>query len=202
MNSATEHLETIAETALFYPCSGNDLEVPVKLFASVIADFYFVDLNRPEHPDLSGFARLLRRAQPNKYCIRDVFIHDASNHEFRVHRCQSCAKEFLNRLPELGVFFFRGDYPVEGEGSSGVLWLGGRLFSQILTHLIPGGLVVTDGSNPGCGGPAQLSRFYDNDDIRKDAVARSEPFEHGGRRFTCIAYVGQKNGPTLIWRVD
>ena len=35
--------EEIKDTTLFYPCSGNDLVVPVQLFAPFVTDFWFVD---------------------------------------------------------------------------------------------------------------------------------------------------------------
>ena len=107
----------------------------------------------------------------------------------------------LDKLPKLGVFFFRGDNPVHGEGSSGILWLGGDLFSRVLKLLIPGGLVVTDGSNPGPHGPKPLSAFYRKRNIGPRAIEKAVPFEYQDRRFTCIGYAGEKNGPTLIWHV-
>lgn len=36
-------LPYIENTALFYPCSGNDLVVPIQLFAPSVTDFWFVD---------------------------------------------------------------------------------------------------------------------------------------------------------------
>ncbi|MEI6208855.1 MAG: hypothetical protein WCP20_18915 [Desulfuromonadales bacterium] len=35
--------ETIKGTSLFYPCSGNDMLVPVQLFSPHVTDFWFVD---------------------------------------------------------------------------------------------------------------------------------------------------------------
>lgn len=107
----------------------------------------------------------------------------------------------LDELPELGVFFFRGDNPVEGENSSCVLWLGGDLFSRVLTRLVVGGLVVTDGSNPGPNGPKRLGDFYHNRMVGSAASSVALPFDYGGRKFTCVGYAGEKNGPTLIWQV-
>jgi hypothetical protein len=89
---------------------------------------------------------------------------------------------------------------VNGEGSSGVLWLGGELFSRVLELLVPSGLVVTDGSNPGPGGPESLSQFYLNRKIRDGAVLEAVQFEYQGREFECVGYVGEKYGPTLVWR--
>ena len=192
-----ETLGAIRNTALFYPCSGNDLGLPISLFAPVVSDFYFVDLRMPRLPDMRHMAR---RSTSRRDDHPDEFVHLASESVFRVHRWQRHAEESLDDVLALGVFFFRGDNPVQGEGSSGVLWLGGDLFTRVLSLLVPGGLVVTDGSNPGPNGPSQLSAFYHNRDVGRAAVSEATPFEYSGRAFTCIGYVGEKNGPTLVWR--
>lgn len=191
-------LEAIADTALFYPCCGQDLGLPIRLFASTLSDFYFVDIRKPRRPELYDFAEL----KPKSRVLpgTDTLLHRASGREFRLHRWQRRGEEVLSEIPKLGVFFFRGDNPVNGEGSSGVLWLGGELFSRVLALLIPGGLVVTDGSNPGPAGPAHLSDFYHNEQIRDGATSAAVPFDYRERKFSCVGYVGEKNGPTLIWR--
>ena len=183
----------------FYPCCGQDLGVPIRLFASAVSDFYFVDTRKPRRPDIHDVARLKASDRPIDHA--DAFVHLASGRDFRLHRKQDRAEAVLNALPKLGVFFFRGDNPVDGEGSSGILWLGGDLFSQVLKLLIPCGLVVTDGSKPGPHGPKPLSGFYHDRNIGHRAMEKAVPFEYQGRRFTCIGYAGEKNGPTLIWQV-
>jgi hypothetical protein len=191
------YLEGIADTALFYPCSGQDLDLPVRLFASAVSDFYFVDIRQPRRPRIDDVATL---ASGRHVSGTDTFVHRVSGRSFRLHRWERRAEDALSELPRLGVFFFRGDNPVDGEGSSGVLWLGEQLFSRILDLLIPGGLVVTDGSNLGPGGPKPLSKFYDDRQIRDIALSKATPFEYQGRQFQCVAYVGEKYGPTLVWR--
>ena len=37
------HLEKVQDTALFYPCSGDDLLVPIEIFSPYVTDFWFVD---------------------------------------------------------------------------------------------------------------------------------------------------------------
>lgn len=39
----SEALAAVEGTALFYPCSGNDLEVPIRLFSPFMTEFWFVD---------------------------------------------------------------------------------------------------------------------------------------------------------------
>jgi hypothetical protein len=62
--------------------------------------------------------------------------------------------------------------------------------------------VVTDGSNGGASVPENLSAFYHNYEIGRQAVSDAVPFEYQGRRFTCIDYAGERYGPTLIWKVE
>jgi len=199
MSLEPELLDAIADTALFYPGCGPDVMVPIQLFASVVSDFFFVDIKRPRCPALRDIAK--RKPKNGALATTDAFLHRVSNREFRIHRWERRGEEAIAELPRLGVFFFRGDNPVDGEGSSGVLWLGGELFSKILTLLVPGGLVVTDGSNPGPRGPVHLSDFYHNREIRDGAIRAAVPFDYDGRNFTCVGYVGERYGPTLVWRV-
>jgi len=37
---APEVLKAIVDTALFYPCCGQDLDLPIQLFASAVSDFF------------------------------------------------------------------------------------------------------------------------------------------------------------------
>ena len=60
--------------------------------------------------------------------------------------------------------------------------------------------MVTDGSNPGPDGPKPLSAFYHDRNIGHRAMEKAVSFGPQGRRFTCIGYAGEKNGPTLIWQ--
>ncbi|AGX88322.1 hypothetical protein [Candidatus Symbiobacter mobilis] len=48
-----KYLEPIQNTALFYPCSGNDLLIPIELFSPYITDYWFVDKGyfTPGHQD-------------------------------------------------------------------------------------------------------------------------------------------------------
>jgi hypothetical protein len=66
---------------------------------------------------------------------------------------------------------------------------------------VPGGLVVTDGSNCGHNGPTHLSKFYHNHQIQDRAMKEADPFCYHDRKFTCVVYIGEKYGPTLVWQV-
>ena len=195
-----EFLNPIADTALFYPCCGSDLLIPIELFASVITDFYFIDIKQPPPPKLDHIADYQTKSRLNSDTIYN-FLHRESMHKFRLHCWKQRGEDALSKLPKLGVFFYRGDNPVDGEGSSGVLWLGGGLFSQVLSLLVSSGLVVTDGSNCDSSGPTHLSDFYQNREIRDQAMKKAVPFDYLDRKFTCVGYAGEKYGPTLVWQV-
>ena len=38
-----EYLERVKDSVLYYPCSGNDLRVPIEMFSPYVTDFWFVD---------------------------------------------------------------------------------------------------------------------------------------------------------------
>ncbi len=196
MDLQPSYLDAIKNTSLFYPCCGSDLEVPLKRFAGVISNYYFVDIKMPRLPRLQELKITERSQETGVNCM----VHMPSGHEFRVHCWERRAEDVIEEIPNLGIFFFRGDNPVNGEGSSGILWLGGELFSRILRRLISGGLVVTDGSNPGLGGPIHLSDFYHDRKIGDGALSKAVAFKYQGRDFTCVDYIGERNGPTLVWQ--
>ena len=52
-----ETLNSVNNSTLFYPCSGNDLSVPIELFAPFITDFWFVDRGyfTPGHQDTKRY---------------------------------------------------------------------------------------------------------------------------------------------------
>ncbi|MDD5368145.1 MAG: hypothetical protein PHQ40_03590 [Anaerolineaceae bacterium] len=83
------------------------------------------------------------------------------------------------------------------------------LIYEVLEKTVDGGLIVTDGSmmelpiyphNP----YAELARFHCKNDSRgEQASDLMEPFiDLLGNQFTCIGYLGEGYGPTLIWKVD
>jgi hypothetical protein len=43
-NELNESLKAVEGTTLFYPCSGADLAVPIRLFSPAVSEFWFVDL--------------------------------------------------------------------------------------------------------------------------------------------------------------
>ncbi len=192
-------LHEVRGTALFYPCCGDDLEAPVGLFASVVGGFYFADIRPPRRLRIREVGAIPLRRDPATDVER--YRHRASSNEFELHRWTLPGEDAFARLPSLGVFSHRGDTLADGEGSSGVPWLGRAWLTTILARLVRGGFLVTDGSNRPPDGPAELSRFHGNPRIEAQAVREARPFEFAGRLLTCVGYAGDRYGPTLVWRV-
>lgn len=137
------------------------------------------------------------------------YVHIESDQEILIHRRSGYGTGALHhQIESLSVFFYRGDS--SGEGGSGTLWLQGRshrraLIGEVLQKLVPGGLVVTDGSNcPRRGNPyAEFARFHNNHSIEAEATAQVKSFfDKHGRYMTCVGYVGERYGPTLVWQVS
>ena len=196
MNPA--QLQLIEGAALFYPCCGQDLETPIRLFASAIAEFHFADVRRPRR--LGHAVADPLSVQGGRITGRDRFRDRASRAEFDVYRLERRGEDAFAEIRPLGVFFHRGDTLAKGEGSSGVPWLGREWLGKILGTLVPGGFVVTDGSNRPMDGPPELSEFHGNREIGARAVGQARPFELAGRTLSCVGYAGERRGPTLIWQ--
>ena len=130
----------------------------------------------------------------------DRFRHRISGNEFDLYRWGRRGEDAFEDIPRLGVFFHRGDTLANGEGSSGVPWLGSEWLTHILVKLVPGGFLVTDGSNSPTDGPSEFRAFHGNQTIGSRAVDEAKPFEFRGRFLSCVGYAGERYGPTLIWR--
>ena len=107
------------------------------------------------------------------------------------------AVEALRQIESFSIFFFRRDCPTEGEGSSGIPFLGDTLFKRVLAKLSPDGLVVTDGA--GMIGPAAQSALW-TAPREPDPVGRC--FESFGRRFRCVRVLSRDRTPTLVWQSE
>lgn len=166
------NLELLQDKSLFYPCSGNDLLTPIKIFAPYITDFWFVDCayfsmgapadkslpvlqNNPNfqfiHKSIDGPAGWPRENKNITPCIlTETYKHIASGREIRIHRRRGYGFSALKnetRLTNLGVFFYRGDS--QGEGGSGNMWLSPEHLEEALKKIADNGLLVLDGSDGG-----------------------------------------------------
>lgn len=139
--------------------------------------------------------------------LTETYHHSPSGREFVVIRSNDDARRAFDGLNDpLGVFFYRGDSL--GEGGSGILWNDAALMERVMGKLVNGGLLVTDGSNPGEGDHRSVSRHAPLLAAREiqtaahalDMIGRTFK-SFVGRRLTCIGYAGQRYGATLIWQV-
>jgi hypothetical protein len=109
-----------------------------------------------------------------------------------------------NDIPEISVFFYRGDSP--GEGGSGNHWLNQPHINSVLDKMVNHGLIVTDGSQT-CGSK-QYAKFATFHTFRGKPEGfetyinnRETFFDIQGNMFECIGYAGHRYGPTLIWKL-
>lgn len=139
--------------------------------------------------------------------LTETYHHNPSGREFRVIRSNDDARRAFDGLSDpLGVFFYRGDSL--GEGGSGILWNDAPLLERVMGKLVNGGLLVTDGSNPGEGNHRSFSQhapLLSACAVRTAKHAREKIgysfTDFVGRRLKCIGYAGQRYGATLIWQV-
>jgi hypothetical protein len=233
-----ESLKRIEGTTLFYPCSGEDVFVPLRIFSPTVSDFWFVDVayfrndvaycwkGKPadqvkgvlsaDHAyklveqTIEGLptAGMEIRTSPNtgkcyehlEPCVlTETYYHARTGKSVKVHRRRgfgACA--FDRVISSLGVFFYRGDS--EGDGGSGYHWLWPQSLRAVLGKLVSGGLIVTDGSQHDSRKYRELWKHH-RTEVGKEAMQSVKPFTRDGCSFTCVGYVGQRYGPTLIWRV-
>jgi hypothetical protein len=112
-----------------------------------------------------------------------------------------------NQFPEksLGVFMHRGDSM--GEGGSGVFFLDNRkarygacrnLLDTLLARLADKALIISDGSNS----KIVQTRIFHNKSVSGAAAYEyhfGKNFIYRGFRWSCVGWMSQRYGPTLIW---
>jgi hypothetical protein len=217
-------LDSLRGAALFYPSAGEDWYEPLMAFAPAIAEFWFVDVGyftlRPADVvrplvqdsavlDFQGFAlvgpalaRPERRLDPSgqsypfiEPCTRtEIYVHRSTNTPIRVHRRRGFGQRSISLVPDIGVFFHRGDSP--GEGGSNVYWLSKRWFPTLSRHLRDGGLVATSGCLAHVRQLRQMRRRYSSPQRAFEEGAR---FDKWDRRWTCVGWVGDQGTP--VWQL-
>jgi hypothetical protein len=208
--------------ALFHPCCGPDIVQSVRYFAgsveridacdiwpqllgcmesqvgfhrsSAIAHRFEVELSRGDIHSARDSPEITPRAV-GELIEGSCTLPDRTIPLVRIHRYD--AVEALRQVDSFSIFFFRRDGPTEGEGSSGIPFLGDTLFERVLTKLSPDGLVVTDGA--GMGGQAAQSALW-TAPREPDPVGRC--FESFGRRFRCVRVLSRDRTPTLVWQSE
>lgn len=209
---------------LYYPCCGTDVAEPLQLFGDRISTFHFSELRvraiptkriddwrivHHEAVDVGcrkishGPMHNIERTRQVRVGRRHAITGQRGTRTIQIIWHEYDAVQAFEEIDSIAVFFFRGDCPHEGEGSSGVLWLREPLFGKVLDKLLDGGLIVTDGSNG-----YHPKTNHDHAPLWRDwnakPMANSSPpsnFDYANRRFRCVGSVGHRYGPTYIWQV-
>ncbi len=211
-------IEKLEAKNLFYPSAGYDLEDLVKWFSPSITNFYFIDIiydsktaltNETEYKLLdqancSLNGKTINNKEQYKIEISKQLYEDINlRHQFSVYMCRGRGYDAFRSIFKLqdcrmSIFFYRGDSG--GEGGSGFNWLKKPRLRNILEVLEDGGLIITDGSNS--------DRMFNKHDTKSDsnidgptAFNDAQSFLYAERKFNCVGYLDNKNGPTLIWQV-
>jgi hypothetical protein len=215
---------------LFYPCAGDDIVDPLRLFKPYISSFWFVDryyfsqskndsmtihslienhrlsevFNERYSLKVKTKGTLTRLAGTDLTPFIQTEIYSNNNTSFEINRRKGYGVSALREdIPTISVFFYRGDS--EGDGGSGNPWLNSRLFVKVLARLRNRGLIVTDGSQT-CGSKqyAGFAQFHNQNlgiSEVKEFIASKPSFVDGwGNRFDCVGYIGMRYGPTFVWQ--
>jgi hypothetical protein len=141
----------IPKGSLFYPCSGRDVFDAIEFFGDRVNECHFSDpfnpfvktLNRDVAPKISDVIKLQN--------IGNVVRHEGGATKKSVHGQLSVFHQkdgiftLIDDITNMSVFYYRGDS--QGEGGSGQNWLGPVLFDLVLSRIMNGGLICTDGAN-------------------------------------------------------
>ena len=200
----------IPEGPLLYPCCGSDTEDAISKFGPSVSACHFAD---PYNPPMGK--------RPGEYLrpteipfIGNIVLGDGKSWrvESDVYPCPVVIHQkdglltLLQDIDHLAVFYYRGDS--HGEGGSDQCWLFPVLFEVVISKLLEGGVVCTDGSNSNCWSEAlnNYSPFV--------ALGGSQPYflpkrkigdriGYGPRILECIGEMeGRHEGSRmLVWRV-
>lgn len=174
----------VSAKILFHPCSGDDWKSSHDCFGSHVRELWFCDPVYKRRPPRNG--------APARFMSDD-------------------ARDVLDRLEprSIGVFVHTGDSP--GEGGSDLWFLSesptgeyqpAGLFDRLGPKLADQALIVSDGSN--CDIARASSQYCNRAAGSEEAYSKEKdkgPFPFGGFEWSCVGYLPQKNGPTLVWSV-
>jgi hypothetical protein len=214
-----EALRQLRARTLFYPSAGQDTVDPVEHFAPWVNEFWFVDRayrcdSSKRFPGRlpSGFrltdsarsvvtGRTIENDEAFEIVMRTDTLEFKRGGSITVRWCAGRGYDlfrmaFLVPAKPLSIFFHRGDSP--GDGGSNFYWLGRKRLRNVLQTLEPRGLIVSDGSIAVRG----FSKFHREEGVGPAAATRAEPFVAAGRLLTCLGYLGERYGPTLVWQVS
>ena len=198
--------EVLHRGRLVYPACAADWGHVVQMFEYLIDEFVFIDPREfaGSFRPLSrlGQLRLRHQERVSGSQHRTTWrTNEASDRTVQIDFLAQEGEAWLRQAPRFHAFFLRRDTTAPGEGSSGVSWLGRDLLDTVLTHLVPGGLIITDGSCVDPDGPEGFRQFYNVADMGLGAIFRARGFRATDRcRLECRGYAGEGRGPTLVWQ--
>jgi hypothetical protein len=139
----------VPKGSFFYPCSGNDFNLPIEVFSNYANEFHFADAfsrdygkNKSLRPEvITTDIPWIGKIALGGYSQSKKEIDDA---QVIFHRKDGLIT-LLEDIVDLTIFFYRGDS--SGEGGSGQLWQGPVLLDYVLMRIQSGGLLCTDDSN-------------------------------------------------------
>ncbi len=133
----------------FYPCSGNDFNLPIKIFSNFVNEFHFADVfNRNYGKNKSSKPEVITSEIP---WIGKIELGEYSQCKKEIDGMQAIFHRkdglitLIEDIVDLTIFFYRGDS--SGEGGSAQLWQGPVLLDYVLMRIQSGGLLCTDDSN-------------------------------------------------------
>lgn len=141
------------------------------------------------------------KGQPSKIYIQKWTLRNGNRITIKRH-VQDGLVTFLT-VNNISVFFLRGDS--EGEGGSRQRWFSENLFRLIIEKLLPGGLIVTDGSSIDIErySTSPLRNLWKNT-LHSNREVRKTPASFAYENYQ-INFIGEfshsRSSPTYIWQV-
>jgi len=137
---------------LFYPCSGRDIDEPIKLFSGSVSEFHFADPINPVKRITLEKNKRHKISQPKNIPHLGNVINQSGQsfglrrlNENVVSHDKDGVLTLIDDISAISVFYYRGDSG--GEGGSGQYWMGAVLLDLIMSRMISGGIICSDGSN-------------------------------------------------------
>jgi hypothetical protein len=218
MTDIKNHSHSFVNNCLFYPSSGRDVDLPISTFMNDINEFWFVDRSyQIKKPFFQG-AKFNLRLESKNYEIlagktlitqetfqvkirHENYIHTPTGRTITLKFCRARGYDlfrtvFKKHNKKISIFFHRGDSI--GEGGSNFYWLGKKMIKFVFDQLEDNALLVSDGSNA----TKKLSIFHNHNNVSKKLISNIQPITIGHQPLQCIGDLGERYGPTLVWKVN
>lgn len=142
------------------------------------------------------------RNSASKIYKQTWFNTDKKNKSIEIFRYVQDGIVTLLSLSNISVFFYRGDS--HGEGGSSQWWLGPQIFNLILSKLVDGGIIVTDGSNPDQNLlNVEYNQLWINSHLMRNSIIKEpKSFIYKDRSFVLLGECGHRYGQVYAWQVN